>query len=56
MLVLTRNIGEKIIINYHGKLIEVVLLDVDRGKIRLGIVAPRDVPILREELTGNDKS
>jgi carbon storage regulator len=25
-------------------------VDIDRGKIRLGIEAPRDVPILRQEL------
>jgi carbon storage regulator len=25
-------------------------VDIDRGKIRLGIEAPRDVPIYRQEL------
>ena len=26
------------------------MVDIDRGKIRLGIEAPRDVPIYRQEL------
>jgi carbon storage regulator len=26
------------------------VVDIDRGKIRLGIEAPRDVPIYRQEL------
>jgi carbon storage regulator len=25
-------------------------VDIDRGKIRLGIEAPRDVPVFRQEL------
>lgn len=47
MLVLSRKLGEKIRI---GEDIEITVVDIDRGKIRLGIVAPRDVPILRTEL------
>ena len=46
MLTLTRKIGERIFI---GKEIEVMLVDVDRGRCRIGIVAPRHVPIAREE-------
>lgn len=47
MLVLSRKIGEKILI---GKDITLVVVEVDRGKVRLGFDAPRDVTILREEL------
>lgn len=47
MLVLSRKLGEKIRI---GDNICITVVDVERGKIRLGIEAPRDVPIFRQEL------
>lgn len=47
MLVLSRKLGEKIFI---GENICITVVDIDRGKIRLGIEAPRDVPIYRQEL------
>jgi carbon storage regulator len=53
MLVLSRKLGEKIYINNN---ICITVVDIDRGKIRLGIEAPRDVPIFRQELLpGQDK-
>jgi carbon storage regulator len=50
MLVLSRKLGEKIYINDN---ICITVVDIDRGKIRLGIDAPRDVPIFRQELLHN---
>ena len=47
MLILRRKLGEKIFI---GDNICITVVDIDRGKIRLGIEAPRDVPIYRQEL------
>ena len=47
MLVLSRKLGEKIFI---GDNICITVVDIDRGKIRLGIEAPRDVSIYRQEL------
>lgn len=47
MLVLTRKVGEKI---WIGNDICVTVVQVERGKVRLGIEAPRDVNIRREEL------
>ena len=47
MLVLSRKLGEKIFI---GDNICITVVDIDRGKIRLGIEAPRTVPIFRQEL------
>jgi carbon storage regulator len=47
MLVLSRKLGEKI---YIADNICITVVDIDRGKIRLGIEAPRDVPIFRKEL------
>jgi carbon storage regulator len=47
MLVLSRKLGEKICI---GENICITVVDIDRGKIRLGIEAPRDIPVFRQEL------
>ena len=47
MLVLTRKTNQSIII---GDEIEVSVLSVSRDKIRLGISAPRDVPVFRKEV------
>jgi carbon storage regulator len=47
MLVLSRKLGEKI---YIGENICITVVDIDRGKIRLGIEAPRNVPVFRQEL------
>jgi carbon storage regulator len=52
MLVLSRKLGEKIYINEN---ICITVVDIDRGKIRLGIEAPRDVPIFRQELLTSPK-
>lgn len=57
MLVLSRSIGEKIVIDLGGgETATLVVVDIDRGKMRLGIIAPRKVPIFRQELlTGGKK-
>lgn len=47
MLVLTRKLGEQIII---GDNITLTVMELDRGRVRLAIDAPRDVPIHRAEL------
>jgi carbon storage regulator len=47
MLVLTRKPGERIVINDH---ITVTVLKVQGHQIRLGIEAPKEIPIKREEL------
>jgi len=53
MLALSRKLGEKI---HIGDNICITVVDIDRGKIRLGIEAPRDVPVYRQELlSGNDR-
>ncbi len=53
MLVLSRKLGEKI---HIGDRICITVVDIDRGKIRLGIEAPRDVPIFRQELLTQNRS
>ncbi|MBI1812579.1 carbon storage regulator [Candidatus Peregrinibacteria bacterium] len=47
MLVLSRKLGEKICI---GENICITVVEIDRGKVRLGIEAPREVPVFRQEL------
>lgn len=50
MLVLSRKLGEKVYIGEGAAQIVLTVVDIDRGKIRLGIEAPRDVPVYRQEL------
>ncbi len=47
MLVLTRKLEESIII---GENIVVKVVGVDNGVVKLGIDAPRDITIVRDEL------
>jgi carbon storage regulator len=53
MLVLTRRLGEKIRI---GENILITVIDVDRGKVRLGLEAPPNVSIFRQELLNDDRN
>lgn len=47
MLILSRHVGERIMID-PGIVIEVVRIDSDR--VKLGITAPAEVPVWREEV------
>ena len=47
MLVLTRRLGEAITI---GDDIKIVIVDISGNQVKLGIDAPKDVEIYREEL------
>ncbi|HBT64987.1 MAG TPA: carbon storage regulator [Ruminococcaceae bacterium] len=53
MLIIARKPQESFVI---GEDIEVVILDVQNDKIRIGINAPKDVSILRKELFDTKKS
>ena len=48
MLVLSRKLGEKIVI---GDNIIVTVVKIDRNQIRIGIEAPQEVPVYREEIS-----
>jgi len=48
MLVLSRKVGESIVIS---EAIRVIVVQAKNGRIRLGIDAPPEVKVLREELT-----
>lgn len=47
MLVLSRKPGEAVIVGEH---LRVVVLDIQGDRVRIGLVAPHDIPIWREEL------
>ena len=46
MLVLTRKVGSKILI---GDNIKIILVSIDGDRARIGIEAPREIRVLREE-------
>lgn len=47
MLILTRKIGETIMI---GDDVTITVLGVQGGQVRIGVAAPRDVEVHREEI------
>jgi carbon storage regulator len=47
MLVLTRKVGQRVLI---GDNVAVTIVRVSQGTVRLGIEAPPETPIVREEL------
>ena len=49
MLVLTRLLGERLVIGDDGE-ITLSILDIRGNQVRIGINAPRDVAVHREEI------
>ena len=47
MLVLKRKAGESIIVNEN---IEIKIIEIEEGRIKIGIEAPKDVSIVRKEV------
>lgn len=47
MLVLSRKQGERF---YIGDDICITVVDVNQGKVRIGVEAPRSIPVNREEI------
>lgn len=50
MLVLSRKVGERIMV---GKDIELVVVEIRGGRVKLGVEAPRAVPVVRSEIAGD---
>jgi carbon storage regulator len=51
LLILTRKIDQSIVIQGN---ITIMVLGVERDRVKLGIAAPADVAVLREELIAAD--
>jgi len=49
MLVLSRKTGERIYLGENRE-IEITVVRIGSNNVRIGVDAPRDVPIVREEL------
>lgn len=47
MLVLARKVGQSIVINDN---VEILIIEVRGDQVRLGIEAPRSIPVHRKEL------
>ena len=47
MLVLARGIGQSILI---GEEVTIIVVDIKRDKVKLGITAPKDLRVDREEI------
>ena len=47
MLILSRKLGEKIIINDN---ITLTIISLDKERVKIGIEAPNEIKIIREEL------
>lgn len=47
MLVLTRRVGEKVVI---GEEVMLTVVSIKDGRVRLGVTAPRSIAVQREEL------
>jgi carbon storage regulator len=53
MLILTRRVGESLMI---GDEVSITVLGIRGGQVRIGIDAPKDVPVHREEIYNKIKS
>jgi carbon storage regulator len=52
MLVLTRKLGEEILI---AGVVTVKVLEMRSGQVKLGIDAPKDIPVFRKELVDDSR-
>ena len=49
MLILTRRLGERLVIGENGE-IKVTILAIKGNQIRLGVEAPKEITVHREEI------
>ena len=55
MLILTRRIGETLVIEFNGERVDVIPMAVNGSQVKLGIKANQDVKIDREEVYNRKK-
>jgi carbon storage regulator len=49
-LILSRKIGESIVIQVGNRKIKLIMVEQDNGSIKIGFEAPKDIKIYREEV------
>lgn len=54
MLVLSRKVHEKLILTIDDTEIVVCVVKIEGNRVRIGIQAPKDVKVCRQELLNND--
>lgn len=54
MLTLSRKRGERIFIGKHNEIV-IQVVEIQGDKVRIGVTAPQDVSIMREELLNRIK-
>lgn len=54
MLLLTRNTNQSVLIHTLDGIIEVTVVQIKNGQVKLGIEAPSEVLIMREEINDSD--
>ena len=54
MLVLARKIGQRIVVGFDGG-VEIQVIEIRGKRVRLGILAPRHVPVHRAEAASNSR-
>ncbi|POZ89138.1 MULTISPECIES: carbon storage regulator [Petrotoga] len=50
MLILSRKIGQSIVIQAGNRKIKLIMLEQNNGSIKIGFEAPKDIKIYREEM------
>ncbi len=53
MLVVRRKVEESIVLFLHARKMKIKILALEGERVKIGISAPLDVSIVREELLGN---
>lgn len=57
MLVLSRKEQEEILLQLEdGRQIWIVVTEIDKGRCRIGVTAPKDIKVLRSELLNKPKT
>lgn len=54
MLVLTRLKGQTLLIPVGDSVVEMDFLEISRGRVRVGIVAPKTVRVVRSEIASEE--
>jgi carbon storage regulator len=56
MLVLSRKIGEKLLVNIGGRIVTIQITGLGGNRAKIGIDAPRDIKITRAEIESKPRN